>query len=256
VKKLSWLRDGSKLIKTKNVKHVSDEEFLEEIKSQNIVGIQRIKKKVNGAEVESGVYFLTFSTCEPPEEIKLCYELVPVREFVSSPMRCWNCLGFCHTKKHCENDTCTLPTKCVNCSGNHSSIDRNCATYLMHKEINAIMVYEKVTMKEAPRQIYRQRNPEMSYARIVSQNASNEQPPQSSEIQELRQQIQQLKQQLQQQLQQNAMLQQQIQQLLQQQVSPIKEVQTTSHKFVQPSTPQIEPSTPVTLKLQAIIEKI
>jgi hypothetical protein len=148
VNKISWLRDGTVLIKTKNLKQaknlvrltglptgatveilehprlnfskgvirtnllrsVNDEDFLAEMKEQNIAAIQRIKKKLNNKEVETGTYFLTFSTCEMPKSIRMCYELLEVREFTPNPMRCWNCLSFNHTKK-----ICTGKKICSNC---------------------------------------------------------------------------------------------------------------------------------------------
>jgi hypothetical protein len=136
VSKISWLRDGSILIKTKNLKQaerlvrlialspevhveiiehprlnfskgvirtnllksVSDAEFLTEMKDQNVFAIHRIKRKMNVTEVETGTYFLTFSSCEPPKSINICYEMIEIREFTPSPMRCWNFLAFNHTK--------------------------------------------------------------------------------------------------------------------------------------------------------------
>jgi hypothetical protein len=110
VSKISWLRDGSILIKnveiiehprlnlskgvirTNLLNSVSDDEFLTETKDQNVYAIHRIKRKLNGNEVETGTYFLTFSSCEPPKSINICYEMIEVREFTPSPMRCWKCL--------------------------------------------------------------------------------------------------------------------------------------------------------------------
>jgi hypothetical protein len=225
VQKISWLRNGTVLIKTVNLKQamqlvkltglspiyqvevsehnrlnsskgvirtrmlssVSDEEFLSEMKSQNIIGIYRVKRKIDNVEKETGVYFLTFATCEPPETINMCYESVRVTPYVIPPMRCWNCLKFNHTKNFCserkncancgqefhlteEFEVCDLPKSCVNCGGPHSSLDRKCPTYQMHREINAIMAYNKLSLREA-RIIYQQRNPGISFAQVVSQNA-------------------------------------------------------------------------------------
>lgn len=117
VEKVTWLRNGTVFIKTVNLKQakqlikmaalipnikidisehprlnsskgviitrllssVSDDEFLSEMAEQNVIGIHRIKKNFNGVERDSGVYFITFSTCEPPKSIKICYENLEVR---------------------------------------------------------------------------------------------------------------------------------------------------------------------------------
>jgi hypothetical protein len=181
------LNSSKGVIRTNLLRSVKDDDFLAEMKEQNIVAIQRIKKKVNNKEVETGTYFLTFSTCETPKSIRMCYELLEVREFTPNSMRCWNCLSFNHTKKFCtgkklcsncgldyhlidDSEKCDQPAKCVNCSGDHPSLDRECPAYLMNKEINAIMVQNKLSIRKA-RALYNLRNPAISYARIVSQNS-------------------------------------------------------------------------------------
>jgi hypothetical protein len=172
---------------------VSDEEFLEEMKDQHVTGIQRMKKKMNGIEKETGLYFLTFGTCDPPEFVTICYERLEVRKFTPSPYRCWNCLKFNHSKNSCsaekrcancgqnyhlteEFEVCMNPINCVNCGGQHSSLDKKCPIYLMNKEINAIMVNSNLSRKEAI-MIYKSRNPGIPYSRVVSSNSPTSSQP-------------------------------------------------------------------------------
>jgi hypothetical protein len=101
----------------------------------------------------------------------------------------------------------------------------------MNKEVNAIMIYNKLSLREA-RILYKQRNPELQYSKVVSQNSTSIQQTRSDQplslnnnqdqqkeqqqlIKQLQEQIVQLQQQL---LQQQNLLQQQLQkQELQQQ---------------------------------------
>jgi hypothetical protein len=132
--------------------------------------------------------FLTFSTCEPPENVRICYELLEVRKFTPNPFRCWNCLKFNHSKNSCtaskrcancgkdfhltdESEICVESKECVNCNGPHSSLDRKCPIYLMNKEINSIMVNCNLSRKEAWI-LYKSRNPITPYSRVLSQNSS------------------------------------------------------------------------------------
>jgi hypothetical protein len=64
------------------------------------------------------------------------------------------------------------PTNCVNCGGQHSSLDRKCPIYLMNKEINAIMVNANLS-----RMIYKSRNPGIQYSRVVSSNSPTSSQP-------------------------------------------------------------------------------
>jgi hypothetical protein len=67
----------------------------------------------------------------------------------------------------------------------------------MNQEINSIMVNSKVSIREA-KILYQQRNPEISYASVVSQNLP--QNRQQTQIEDLQKQIQQIQEQLKQQM--------------------------------------------------------
>jgi hypothetical protein len=130
----------------------------------------------------------------------------------------------------------------------------------MNKEINAIMVQNKLSIREA-RALYNQRNPAISYARIVSQNSQQSQT-QSREIEELKKQVNQLQNQLKQQMHENQLLQQQVTQLLQLQKQQVEPAQMVLH--LEPETqdedmekePEFQHPLTISKKFQQNLEKM
>ena len=94
---------------------------------------------------------LHFNQVDLPKEVSVGYVKVKVRPFVPSPMRCFRCLRFGHTRERCRNqpacgkcssrdhssDSCTAETlRCVNCDRDqspHSAFDPSCPAYLAEK---------------------------------------------------------------------------------------------------------------------------
>lgn len=173
------------VIKCRELIGVSDEEIIQEMSDQFVSEIFRLRRKIDGSEI--GVYFFTFSTTDLPTHVNVGYLRVRVETYIPNPMRCWQCLKFNHTKTSCtaksrvcgncseeyhlteEEKECTKTMKCVNCFGDHHSLDRSCPVYIKNKEINKIKVTEKVSFNEA-RYIYRQRNPhhfDRSFANVL-----------------------------------------------------------------------------------------
>lgn len=155
--------------------HLSDEEIIEGLKSQFVTGLTRMKRKVNGNLIDTGMYVLTFSITNLPEKLKVGYMICDVRPFVPAPLRCFNCLHFGHITTNCKNKkicsncaedyhtseddpVCKKEMKCVNCGMAHHAFSKDCATFVKEKSIQKIKVYEKVDMREAYRR-YRERNP-------------------------------------------------------------------------------------------------
>lgn len=111
-----------------------------------------------------GLMVITFNTQEPPKRIKYGFEHIEVRQYIPNPKRCKKCQKLGHTTKWCKGttETCAecgqentqnhncLIKMCINCcKPGHASNSRDCPTYLMHKEWEAIMVLNKKTKYEA-----------------------------------------------------------------------------------------------------------
>lgn len=111
-----------------------------------------------------GLAIITFNTQEPPKKIRYGFEQVEVRPYIPNPKKCRKCHKLGHTTRWCkeERETCAecgqensvdhscVMKMCVNCcKPGHASNSRDCPTYLMHKEWEAIMVLQRKTKYEA-----------------------------------------------------------------------------------------------------------
>lgn len=144
----------------------SDEELLEQLKTQKVTEIKRLKKKIDGNEISTGTFFLTFNGTTLPEDVKAGYSRHQVRPFIPNPTQCYSCYKFGHTQMTCKNqkkcgicgeeshltagEKCEKPMKCINCkSTKHHSFDKKCPEYVKQKEIQTIRVLEKKTISDA-----------------------------------------------------------------------------------------------------------
>ena len=129
---------------------------------------------------------LTFNQVDTPRDVKVGFVRVRVRPYIPSPMRCFKCLKFGHTKEFCRNKEtcgkcaatdhtgadCTAEIKkCINCNSNqtpHSAFDKACPAFLKEKEIVSIKFTERVTFREA-REKYDANHPQRSYASVTKE---------------------------------------------------------------------------------------
>ncbi|XP_060651103.1 uncharacterized protein LOC132787810 [Drosophila nasuta] len=141
---------------------VSNEEIIEELRSQKVSDIFKFTKTIDNTTKPSGVILVTFDLYHLPSKIDIAWHSVKVREYIPNPMRCKSCQLLGHTAKHCKNEprcgNCALPphspdncsqTKCVNCSEEHPSSSRQCPKYQQQREILKIKTTKKCTMREA-----------------------------------------------------------------------------------------------------------
>ena len=162
------------VIYCRDLKYSSDEEILDELKEQKVIGIKRAKKRgENGDLFETGLYFVTFDVRQTPSEIKVGYENLEVRPFIPEPLRCFVCLKFGHGQKFCrtpdekkcgncaekihtdrgKGEKCHKEPRCVNCgSRDHGSFAKSCNIYKMEQEISAIRVNKKIPYGSAKRE--------------------------------------------------------------------------------------------------------
>lgn len=159
---------------THSLKGMSEEEILENLKTQNVIHIKKILKKEDKNLIETGLFIATFGFNYLPNKITLGYESVILRPYIPYPLRCFNCFRFGHPTKFCKStklcDNCSSPVhideeedeiclngrSCINCIkfnvlGNcyHSPLDKNCPIFLKEKEIQHLKTTRKVSTKEA-----------------------------------------------------------------------------------------------------------
>lgn len=177
------LNNSKGVVYCEELKNSSDLEILNNMKKQHVVAIKRFNKKVNGVEIETGLYMFTFCTNVLPESVKIGFLNVKVRPYIPAPLRCYNCFKFGHISSNCkiskkcincgldhhvsEGERCTRLTKCVNCQGDHVNNSKNCPFYKKESEIQKIKVTENVHIKEAV-QRYKERNPIFPSDRLYS----------------------------------------------------------------------------------------
>lgn len=160
-------------------KHITDEEALEELRSQGVAGIKRMRKREPAnpeKEYETGVYILSFDMQSAPKTITCGYDEVSVREYTDDPKRCFKCLRFGHVQGACQEpeklcgncgegvhvnwqnkEICRRPKKCVICqSEEHGSFSKDCPAFKKEKKILDIEKEDKVDSEEARRR-YRAR---------------------------------------------------------------------------------------------------
>ncbi|GBL67239.1 hypothetical protein AVEN_153457-1, partial [Araneus ventricosus] len=91
-----------------DLESVSESELINELKSQKVVEARRIKIKREGKLISTKHIILTFCTPQLPKTILAGYARYKVRPFIPSPLRCFNCQRFGHSKGVCKGKlTCS-----------------------------------------------------------------------------------------------------------------------------------------------------
>ena len=141
VAKVSYLRDGSMLVETKNAKQTkaflglkffqnkeafatlhptlnrsfgiiaaydlydcSEEDILEWLKEYGVTAVKRINTKQDGQTVKTNLLKLTFNSHVLPKKIITDYEpSYHVRPYIPNPLQCYNCGRFGHVSERCRS---------------------------------------------------------------------------------------------------------------------------------------------------------
>ena len=161
----------------KNLHLLANDVILEGLKSQKVTAVKRFIIKRDGKEIKTNTFLLTFSTPVMPKKIKVGYINANIDFYYPSPLRCFTCQKFGHTKFNCKgnitcyrcghkcsvNDDsddddedehsfsrpCHADPKCVNCNGNHCSSSKECPVYKKEVEIIKIKVEKGISYPEA-----------------------------------------------------------------------------------------------------------
>ena len=156
------------VISCRDLKFMTEAEIVECMQDQDVVAAKIITRLEENVRVRTNSVILSFAKAKVPEKINVGYERIEVRPYVPNPMRCFKCQKFGHGSMRCksskticgrctgEHDSkdCKLTPKCVNCSGNHPSFDRdNCDSYKLETEIIAYKVKADVSFYEARKHV-------------------------------------------------------------------------------------------------------
>lgn len=181
VSKHRTLNTKKGVIRCRDIRDCTDDEILQNLASQQVTEIHRIKITRDGVKVSTGTFILTFNATVLPAAVKVAFMNVPVEAFVPNPMRCFNCQKFGHTKNFCkrklvcarcscedhDDKTCDKPARCVNCGGNHSAFAKTCPNWLKEKNIQKIKQEKNIPYPEARMIAERQNAVSVSYAGAV-----------------------------------------------------------------------------------------
>lgn len=152
------------------------EELLEELKSEGVIEVRRIYRRKEGKLVDTPSHILTFNRPKLPLKVKAAFYSLPVRQYIPSPLRCFNCQQLGHISQSCQNPTCCTcgrpphdedceePFKCVNCGGNHHCRYNNCPKLKEEINIQHIKTTEKLSYTEAKRKVQASSPSGISYA--------------------------------------------------------------------------------------------
>ena len=100
----------------------SEDELCEHLQDEGVIHVKRLKSRPD-KKYTGERYLLTFHRMTPPEKINGGLERLEVREFIPSPRRCFNCQGFGHMGALCRRAEAT----CATCSGRqHTERDEKC----------------------------------------------------------------------------------------------------------------------------------
>lgn len=169
----------------------SDDELIDELQPQGVKELRRITKRDGNERINTPTIILTIQGTVVPENIYIGWIRCRTRPFYPSPMLCYCCWDFGHTRARCKRQD--TPT-CGNCSGNHmnerensciaaafckrcntashSLSSRKCPTYVKEEEIQHLRVDLGISYPAAKRQYELRHNPQ-SMASVVA--ASNDQ---------------------------------------------------------------------------------
>ena len=156
-------------------------ELKNELASSGVIEVDQIKIKRDGQLVKTSTFVLTFSTHQLPKEVKLGMFLVRVTPYIPNPMRCFNCQRFGHRSSGCKSQPmcrycgnhkhegdCSPVKNCTNCNGSHSPSSFDCPIFKEEKEIQRIMVEQKLTYTAAKKKFIPQTNNGFSFSKVVS----------------------------------------------------------------------------------------
>lgn len=166
----------------------SESELLNELKYQAVTQVKRMTKKIrsdpnstnsaetnqsNGKFIPLKSVIITFNKPTIPKQVKMCFQIFEVSEYIPPVMRCFRCqrfghgIGQCKSKMRCvrcgeqhEFENCTKkeqPT-CINCGGEHSAAFNGCPEAKKAKQVQQIKIINKVTYAQAAKLLNQERD--------------------------------------------------------------------------------------------------
>ena len=153
------------VVRCPDLKGVSEQEILEEMREQGVINVRRIKIRRDDTLKDTNTFVFTFNTSILPKQLKVAFLRVSVDPYIPNPLRCYACQVFghhenkCHREEICANcgqpkhsadDTdCKRPPKCVNCKEDHPANSKQCQAWHTEKEILKVKYTRNISFPEA-----------------------------------------------------------------------------------------------------------
>ena len=153
------------VVRCKCLKHDTEDEIKEHLKSQDVADVRRVSIKRNNEIIKTDTYILTFNLLSCPKTIRIAdWLIIRVDEYNYTPMQCYNCLKYGHISKFCRNEDktcfncsnkghtkeeCTSTPLCLHCKGGHLSNSKSCPRYQCETKIVNIQMKEKLPKPDA-----------------------------------------------------------------------------------------------------------
>ena len=172
------------VIRSSDLQGCTEEEMFQELGQQNVTHVRRIMTKAGRKDLKpTNAVILTFSTPQPPREVKMTNLNLQVCTYIPKPQRCFQCQKFGHGKPRCngkltcsrcsveghDDRECRNTPHCRNCQGDHPAYDRSCPAWAKEQEILRIKYTQNISITEAKKQL-ESRPTNMNYSTAVRTN--------------------------------------------------------------------------------------
>ncbi|XP_065083126.1 uncharacterized protein LOC135705361 [Ochlerotatus camptorhynchus] len=190
------------VVSCRDVIRDSEEELVEDLKDQGIKEVRRITRREGGGRVNTATLIITCHGTYAPEYIDFGYLRCRTRPYYPSPMQCFSCWAFGHTRMRCkapkpicgkcsgdhpipEDRSCPNGKFCARCqTDQHSLSDRSCPSYIRENSIQKIKVDRDLSYPEA-RRLFDQSNGTRTFAGVTSASLEGKLDQMNRKIEEL-----------------------------------------------------------------------
>ena len=152
------------VIGCKELRNMDEEDIKNELQSQGVTKVERMKRRKDGQLVPLDSYILTINNPNIPPQIKVGFLIRDTKVYIPNPQRCFNCQKYGHNKRFCKNEAkcgqgghddheCDNEAKCANCNGDHPAYVRSCPKWKIEKEIIKVKYQKNIPFHEARQQV-------------------------------------------------------------------------------------------------------
>ena len=154
------------VIGCKELRNMDEEDIKNELQSQGVTKVERMKRRKDGQLVPSNSYILTINSPNIPTQIKFVFLIRDTKVYIPNPQCCFNCQKYGNNKTFCKNEPkcakcgqaghddyeCENEAKCANCNGDHSAYVRSCPKWKIEKEIIKVKYQKNIPFHETRKQ--------------------------------------------------------------------------------------------------------